>query len=1409
MFLLVLTTITYVSFQNYYFLLLFQIRESISAIRNVKYDEKLDKLLARVKTVTDRILLPSFQDITNMLSSGAIFFVDGDSLLLNLMGDVNYDTNNGGQLLHLIYLCERHLQLFSRKGGNFEIIFFNIWSQAWSGKHTLLLARSALMSHLRFNMSCKVHEFDSVWDMNFRKVLEKCNCSFILTDFHMLDTYSKLYPNEDHVLQELIFHVSIFYSLVALYLGWVDMNNIELTVSTLNAFYCQPGVKLEDAKLRRLLHIIITKIQNECRLSIISKSTEEYKLLSMEGEKDVRHAITVAAAAQLLKESNASQNCEEWIRAFLIYSAIVEVLPLRFRSCTSSVTPTTAITQFVQQLHNHMNCVLRTILHGSHNVDYNFDNVSDLWHGNLFVFVLTYVTEHEICEEFQLGKQTFSTYERLLQEVAKLAGKPLAKFPIIKQKLEFYANKKPQKKESQKKKPQKKEQHKQKSPKDTSTRSLPVQYLKHLIPTNCLLINEFCGDILPKEEKVIPDGALRAYITKNSDFKEDRHWHSRIPISDHFDRVRDNDLGKPTNKYERRKYEDRRNKFARYMAIYGSSIEGRPLTVKSIVCENATSSKKKCAKSPKQSKKAQKIIDDHIKQSEAKVEESERQMFKVFNDKYKEFKKRGAYEAALNEAKLLEKRLKTQYVLQRILMRKAKILWHLWRKECKAVNAVSIRNLNYAKEVFLVVRRILREFGNISLSVEDVKQLGHYLWQMGLERIAQCWKLPPPSRSNADTLYSIGVSWIDFQLLYLGPELERESGSKPDDRVEGFVPDAWQIELFDCVDRHQSVLVVAPTSSGKTYASYYCMERVLRESNDGVVVYVAPTKALVNQVAATIYARFKNKRMPDGKSVCGVFTRDYRNNALNSQILVTVPQCLELLLLSPRRHDWVKSLRYVIFDEIHCLAGHIGGFSWECCLLLIRCPFLALSATVENPKSLHKWLQNMQSFKEKQDIAKSCENPSDMYKVNLVVYKDRHSDLRKFVYCEDEQLHHVHPYAYLPENLVTCSQRIPDSISLSPAEVHDLYSAMKLVCPQDPQLRELDPEIFFSTCTSGFISRNMVREFEAQLRKLLEKWALEGDGAFKSVIAHLNSVSSSIESASEICFVGKHFFKFVLKLQKEEMLPAIVFSYDRRLVNYLFSETTKYYEKTVKQYEADKNGISQSKTQKSERSKEPKILPDDFVVSKQNHGRNKYEASLNLLDTGDIKFTGLKNIGLQDKKIVQFVEERLMRTGYKKNDLFPCGLRNGLGKHYGGMKSTERSAVEMLFRMRMLNLVFATGTLALGIHMPCKTVAIVGDSRYLNSLEFQQMSGRAGRRGFDNAGNVVFMGLNERKIRKLLTDKLPQMVGNFPLSVSMVLRVLLMVSDITSGGSHTEEVTRDALSRYVHVLHLYKELCYS
>ncbi|RDB27046.1 hypothetical protein Hypma_005061 [Hypsizygus marmoreus] len=138
---------------------------------------------------------------------------------------------------------------------------------------------------------------------------------------------------------------------------------------------------------------------------------------------------------------------------------------------------------------------------------------------------------------------------------------------------------------------------------------------------------------------------------------------------------------------------------------------------------------------------------------------------------------------------------------------------------------------------------------------------------------------------------------VIWQLRLFGEYMDRSMDSAPDRRV-AFDPDAWQRQVLDCVDANDSLLVVAPTSAGKTFISFYAMEKVLRDSDDGILVYVAPTKALVTQIAAEVYVRFS--KTLNGKSCWAIHTRDYKiNDPQKCQILVTVPEMLAIMLLSP------------------------------------------------------------------------------------------------------------------------------------------------------------------------------------------------------------------------------------------------------------------------------------------------------------------------------------------------------------------------------------------------------------------------------------------------------------------------------------------------------------------------------
>nr|CAD7396064.1 unnamed protein product [Timema cristinae] len=97
------------------------VKELEDEYRKVKSIISLPKLLNLLSEAMDKLVIPTYTDISNSVSNGTPFFVDGDMLLVHAMADENWSSRFGGQMLHLIYLCERRMQIFVNKGGTFQI----------------------------------------------------------------------------------------------------------------------------------------------------------------------------------------------------------------------------------------------------------------------------------------------------------------------------------------------------------------------------------------------------------------------------------------------------------------------------------------------------------------------------------------------------------------------------------------------------------------------------------------------------------------------------------------------------------------------------------------------------------------------------------------------------------------------------------------------------------------------------------------------------------------------------------------------------------------------------------------------------------------------------------------------------------------------------------------------------------------------------------------------------------------------------------------------------------------------------------------------------------------------------------------------------------------------------------------
>ena len=126
-------------------------------------------------------------------------------------------------------------------------------------------------------------------------------------------------------------------------------------------------------------------------------------------------------------------------------------------------------------------------------------------------------------------------------------------------------------------------------------------------------------------------------------------------------------------------------------------------------------------------------------------------------------------------------------------------------------------------------------------------------------------------------------------------------------------------------------------------------------------------------------------------------------------------------------------------------------------------------------------------------------------------------------------------------------------------------------------------------------------------------------------------------------------------------------------------------------------------------------------------------------------------------------------------------LPTGIGIHHSGLLPILKETVEVLYSRGLLKVLFATTSFSIGLNMPTRTVVFTDIYKFndeskviLNSSEYLQMCGRAGRRGIDDIGNVFILLMTpnkneEEEILEMLKGEGTDVESNFRLCYKTLL----------------------------------------
>jgi superfamily II RNA helicase len=261
-------------------------------------------------------------------------------------------------------------------------------------------------------------------------------------------------------------------------------------------------------------------------------------------------------------------------------------------------------------------------------------------------------------------------------------------------------------------------------------------------------------------------------------------------------------------------------------------------------------------------------------------------------------------------------------------------------------------------------------------------------------------------------------------------------------------------------------------------------------------------------------------------------------------------------------------------------------------------------------------------------------------------------------------------------------------------------------------------------------------------------------------------------------FDNDRYIKAVSNISKKRMVK--VYNSDGNFDNASYNDICNLvtYERKNKRYYSEVEVLNSMITFLQKTNKLPALF---FIFSRKKceHYAGKITTSLNdskeqnevnKIINKQLRLLGQPEIYLNDPKLFEL----------KKM------LEKGIAVHHSGLLPVYKEIIEILYSKGLIKVLFATETFAVGVNMPTKTVIFTSlekftqqGKRMLHTHEYQQMAGRAGRRGLDTHGHVIILANMFRNLpschemNSIMAGKSQYIESKFNFNYQFLLKAML------------------------------------